>query len=308
MGGDIALPPSPLERIRHPAAAHLRLFCKRDDLYTPAPGTALQGNKVRKLAPVLRRALSANKPPLLVSFGGAYSNHLTALATAGRLFGLKAHLVVRGEEVDNAVLRRAEAEGATLQRVSRSSYRARNTPGYQRELLNRLAGQYDLPRESVWLVPEGGTTEEGVVSAGRAYAETSEQLGYAPDFFCLSAGTGGTAAGTIRAAEAATRVEVFSALKGSWMGQAIGEWLPAEVDCRWVVHANYHFGGYGKYPKAWSAHGDGLAGRADINEPGLPPLEPIYTGKLFSGVLDRMRSGYYPAGSTVVVLHTGGIY
>ena len=106
------LRPSPLEKLDHPAAraAGVELYVKRDDLYTLAPGTALQGNKVRKLTPVLRAALSAAEKPILVSFGGAYSNHVSALATAGQVYQLPTHLIIRGEEVDNPLLQAARPQ------------------------------------------------------------------------------------------------------------------------------------------------------------------------------------------------------
>jgi 1-aminocyclopropane-1-carboxylate deaminase len=302
--------PSPLQLLPHPAAtaAGINLYCKRDDLYTLAPGTALQGNKVRKLEGFLEAALAADQKPVLVSFGGAYSNHLSALSTAGRLYGLRVVMYVRGEEADNPLLDRARAEGAELRHLSRTEYRRKNEEAWLKEKQLELARKHNLPIDSIWFIAEGGTCPGSARNVGKLYAEVVAELGAVPDYLCLSAGTGGSAAGIIGAAAAATRVEVFPALKGSWMVDEIKQFLSPASSDNWTTITDYHFGGYGKFPKDWIISSEGLAKLADIGEPGLPPLEPIYTAKLFCGVLDRIRKGHYPTGSSVVVVHTGGIY
>lgn len=302
--------PSPLQLLDHPAAteAGVRLWCKRDDLYTQVPGTALQGNKVRKLEGFLRAALGAPVPPVLVSFGGAYSNHLSALATAGKRYGIQVHLVVRGEEVDNPVLRQAEMDGARLEKISRSEYRMRNDNTWLVNLKNKVASAYNCAVENVWLIPEGGTSPQSARTVGSLYGEIVTALGKPPDFLCLSAGTGGSAAGIIQAADPASQIEVYPALKGNWMRAEIKQIGKLGASGNWRCIQDYHFGGYGKYPKSWISPATGLGARADIGEPGLPPLEPIYTAKLFYGVLDRLRKRRYPEGADLVIIHTGGIY
>ncbi|NJC28411.1 1-aminocyclopropane-1-carboxylate deaminase/D-cysteine desulfhydrase [Neolewinella antarctica] len=302
--------PSPLESIQHPAAelADVQLFCKRDDLYTPAPGTALQGNKVRKLAPILNDALASGDDPVLLSFGGAYSNHVAALATAGKLYNLRVHLIIRGEEVDNPLLDYCTTAGARLEKISRTEYRQKHDPAWVETLRQKIAAEYDISPAHVWLIPEGGTTEAGIENMRHLYDEITADLSAYPDYLALSAGTGGTAAGIIRAANARTKVEVYPALKGNWMQKEIAQHLASDQAENWSCVTGYHHGGYGKYPKKWITQSSGLATRADVGEPGLPPLEPIYTAKLFTGVLDRIANGHYPPGSTVVVIHTGGIY
>ncbi|MEM9258306.1 MAG: pyridoxal-phosphate dependent enzyme [Bacteroidota bacterium] len=302
--------PSPLERITHPAAtaARVELYCKRDDLYSLAPGTALQGNKVRKLLPLLEKALARKKPPLLVSFGGAYSNHLSALATAGRCYDLPVVIYVRGEEVDNPLLDQARADGAQLIPISRTEYRSKNDPIWLEQQRGNLAQTYGYAPTDIWFIPEGGTYHAGVTNVGGLYHEIVAQLSKTPDYICLSAGTGGTAAGLIQAAAPATQFEVFPALKGDWMQEEIARWLPPTTSVIWRCITNYHFGGYGKFPKEWIRPASGLATRAQLEHEGLPPLEPIYSAKLFYGVLDRLRAGHYQPESQVVVLHCGGIY
>lgn len=305
----LVVKPGPLELLDHPIAraAGVKLYVKRDDLYSPAPGTALQGNKVRKLLPLLEEVTRLPAKPLLVSFGGAYSNHLSALATAGRLFDTPVVVYVRGEEVDNALLRQAEADGATLIRVSRQAYRQKTAAAWLAARRRELVAQFDVPAERIWFIPEGGTTRQGVAAMAGLHREITHQLGQIPDYVCLSAGTGGTAAGLILAATSVTKVEVYPALRGNWMAEEIGKWLPAAQGVNWSCIPDYHYGGYGKFPAEWIVAAPGLAKRANIG-PHLPPLEPVYTAKLFSGVLDRIAKGAYRKGGTIVLVHTGGIY
>jgi len=223
---------SPLQKLTSPAGG-IELWCKRDDLHTSAPGTALQGNKVRKLEPILKAALSAPVKPV-----------------------------------------------------------------------------------RVWPVPEGGSGPGAAESVGKLYTEIVGQLGAKPDYICLSAGTGCSAAGVIAAAAPETRVEVYPALKGDWMAQEIIGFLPDIEGKNWACIPDYHFGGYARFPKEWTAQPrlstspgtSALAQIADIGEPGLPPLDPVYNAKLFYGVLDRIRKGCYPTGSSLVIVHSGGVY
>ncbi|MBB4081066.1 1-aminocyclopropane-1-carboxylate deaminase [Lewinella aquimaris] len=298
------LPPSPLQQIKHPDAvrAGINLWCKRDDLYAWYPGSPLQGNKVRKLWPLLLRSDLPGRT--VVSFGGAYSNHVAALAAAGHQFGFATRFYLRGEAVRNPTLDAVLRNGGNLHFISRTDYRLKHDHQFQREL--------GIVEEE-FVIPEGGTSPESLPYTGEVFRETVNQFGAVPpDFFCLSAGTGGTAAGIIgAAADTPCTVEVFPALRGSWMRDEILRHLEGFSGTpAFTVIDGYHFGGYGRFSPHWKIRTPigATAKRADIGEPGLPELEPVYTAKLFSGVLDRIRTGAYPRGSTVVVLHTGGIY
>ena len=251
---------------------------------------------MRKLLPLLAEVARGERT--VVSFGGAYSNHLAALSAAGRRFGFRTRLYVRGDPVRNPVLDYMAA-ASELRFVSRAEYRRKADPGWQRSV--GIAAE-DL------VVPEGGSTGSAVAASGTVYREAVDQLGRHPDYFCVAAGTGCTAAGVIAAAPPGT-VEVFPALRGTWMRDAINSRLGAQPPS-WTLLSDYTYGGYAKFPGHWRYHTPSgyLVRQADIGVPGLPPLEPVYTAKLFSGVLDRIRRGCYPRGATVVILHTGGIY
>lgn len=280
----------------------MELFCKRDDLYRDTPGSPLQGNKIRKLRPLLDR------PPVhALSFGGAYSNHLAALSEAGRRYGFPVTLYVRGEPVDNPVLSLVRKNGADLRFLDRSTYRNKARPEVLRELVAATARRHNLTASDITVIPEGGTTEAALKYTGEIFTETLAQLGKAPDYFCLSMGTGGTAAGIIRAARPEnTQVLLFPALKGNWMAGEIEKLAPGCTN--YTIIPEYHFGGYAKFPAYWDIYQKDTVSRVDLPEfPGIP-LEPVYTAKLFSGVYAEIRKGYFPPGASVVVLHTGGIY
>lgn len=266
----------------------------------------------------MEAALSAPTKPLLFSFGGAFSNHLSALATAGRLYGLTVVIFVRGEEADNPVLDQARADGAELVLLSRTEYRKKKDHNWLMAQREELARRYGIAKTWVWPIPEGGSGPGAAESVGKLYGEVVADLGFVPNYLCLSAGTGCSAAGVIAAADPATRVEVYPALKGNWMTNEIIGFLPNVEGKNWTCITDYHFGGYARFPEEWIARAPfglstspgtrGLAQIANINEPGLPPLDPIYNAKLFYGVLDRIRKGHYPAENSVVVVHSGGIY
>ncbi len=334
----LPLQPSPLQRLYHPAAeaAAVQWFVKRDDRYALVPNDPYQGNKVRKLKGFLL-ALPTDKLPI-ITFGGAYSNHLGALASIGQRLGLSTIGLVRGEEQPtNALLDFCRAAGMQLHYLSRSRYR-------EKETATELA-RLQLEFGPAHLLPEGGSGTWVSIGAADILNEVIEQLGKLPDFFQLAAGTAGTAAGLLAqwsnpcprersgsqkmkkqrprhphgggsplsfdkaAAPTATSLatlEVFAALKGDWMQQALwqqGQALPLNPNApAWEVVSDYHFGGYARQTKELTDFCRHFTDQTAL------PLEPIYTAKLFYGVVDRLRKGYYPAGAILVTYHSGGIY
>jgi 1-aminocyclopropane-1-carboxylate deaminase len=273
----------------------VRLLLWRDDLLNPD----LPGNKARKLKYNLQAARAQGYTRLL-TFGGAYSNHLAAVAAAGRLYGFATTGLVRGEEHQplNPTLARCVADGMQLHYLDRTTYRRRTEP----EFLARMQQQVG----PAYLLPEGGTN----ALALRGVAELIGELRQHSDFdaVAVAAGTGGTLAGlALGLAEASypARAVGVAALKGA-------DFLRAEVDeltlagsgqllANYELHTGYHFGGYAKLPAELRA----FIQQFEANYGVL--LDPIYTGKLLFGVLDLISQGHFAPGSTMVAVHTGGL-
>ncbi|HET9505573.1 MAG TPA: pyridoxal-phosphate dependent enzyme [Hymenobacter sp.] len=283
--------------IPHLAAAQrgVRLLLWRDDLINPD----LPGNKARKLKYNLLAARAQDHTRLL-TFGGAYSNHLAAVAAAGRLYGFGTVGLVRGEEhlPLNPTLARCRADGMQLHYLDRATYRHRAEPEFLTEIQTQFGPAY--------LLPEGGTN----ALALRGVAELIGELRQHTDFdaVAVAAGTGGTLAGlALGLAEAGhpARAVGVAALKG-------GDFLRADIDAltqaaagrtlnNYEVHTGYHFGGYAKLPAELRT----FIGQFEADFGVL--LDPIYTGKLLAGVLDLIEKGHFAPGSTVVAVHTGGL-
>jgi len=292
-------PPSPTERLLHPLAEEhgITLWIKRDDrlvLPTPDGDLSFCGNKWRKLKYNLSEAREKGCHTLL-TFGGAYSNHLAAVAAAGVLFGFRTICIVRGERVEplNPTLAWAEAHGMVLHFVTRSAYRAKEHHPEVQAVLARYPGAFVLP--------EGGTNEPALQGIHELAAELRGQLPDPPDIVAVSLGTGGTAAGLIQALPKTTRVQVYPALKGDFVPGMLAALLGDTARASWQVIPDYHFGGYAKMP------GNLLDFIGEVEHDYSLPLDPVYTGKLCYGLLDRIRQGAIPPGSSVVMVHTGGL-
>ncbi|RZK92099.1 MAG: pyridoxal-phosphate dependent enzyme [Hymenobacter sp.] len=273
-----------------PETVPIRLLLKRDDLLHPL----VSGNKWRKLKYNLLDARQQRLSTLL-TFGGAYSNHLYAVAAAGQVFGFQTIGVVRGDELAtkprNATLARCEQMGMVLHFVSRAEYDRKTDPAYLAALPDRFG--------PVCVVPEGGTNDLAIQGTAEIIPELLVQLGYVPDFVCCSVGTGGTIAGLIRAvadAGLSTQVLGFSAV-GALTN------LPAlpEPDNQWQLIADYTFGGYARTTPDLLAFIRIVEQRTGIQ------FEQVYTGKMLYGIYDLARRGFFPAGAVVVAIHTGGL-
>lgn len=285
--------PTPIQRIYDPRleAQQISLLVKRDDLVHPA----IPGNKWRKLKYNLAAARTAGQHTLL-TFGGAYSNHIYAIASAGRVFDLQTIGVIRGEEhlPLNKVLDHAVNCGMTLTYMDRATYRQKN----DKDLLNKLRREFG----EFYLIPEGGTNCSAVQGCAEIVAEISEDY----DYICCPVGTGGTLAGLISGLRGGRAEAIgFSALKGgSFLNGEVRDLLrrcnvPAYEN--WRIMLDYHFGGFAKKTNGLV---DFVATFTNMH--GIP-LDPIYTGKMMYGLFDLVRLGFFPSGSTVVALHTGGV-
>jgi len=290
MTNDLLLP------IPHPAAQRrdVRLLLWRDDLLNPA----LPGNKARKLKYNLLRARAEGQTKLL-TFGGAYSNHLAAVAAAGRLYGFATIGLVRGEErlPLNSTLARCAADGMWLHYLDRTTYRRRAEPDFLADMQHQFGPAYPLP--------EGGTNALALRGAAELIGELRQHSDF--DAVAVAAGTGGTLAGlTLGLAEAAypARAVGVAALKGADFLRAEVDMLLAAAGCvggQYELHTGYHFGGYAKLPAELRAFIRQFEAESGVL------LDPIYTGKLVFGVLDLIEKGHFAPGSTVVAVHTGGL-
>jgi len=291
------MPDQLLQLIPHAVATShgVRLLLWRDDLLNPD----LPGNKARKLKYNLVAAREQGHTRLL-TFGGAYSNHLAAVATAGRLYGFETIGLVRGEEhtLLNPTLARCVADGMQLHYLDRTTYRQRTEPAFLADLQRTYGTAY--------LLPEGGTNDLALRGVAELIGELRQHTDF--DAVAVAAGTGGTLAGlALGLAEASYPAHVLgiAALKGA-------SFLQAEVDSltriatgqrltNYELHLDYHFGGYAKLPPELRS----FIEQFDADFGVL--LDPIYTSKLLVGLLDLIRRGHFAPGSTVVAVHTGGL-
>ncbi|MEJ1236884.1 pyridoxal-phosphate dependent enzyme [Chryseolinea sp. T2] len=267
------------------AAAGVSLQVKREDLNHPY----VSGNKWWKLKLNIARALEEGHDSVL-TFGGAHSNHIYATAAAARSMSLKCIGVIRGEEpaILSSTLSFARKAGMKLEFVSRADYKEKNSDAF----FVRLREAYG----KFYLIPEGGSNELGVAGV----AEFSALLPNEFDYICCPIGTGATMAGLIRGSAGRGFVVGFPVLKGgdSWRHE-VAQFEPGFNN--WDIISDYHFGGYGKsndelekFMKAFTlAHN--------------VPVEHVYSGKMFYGILDMICKGYFKKESRILAIHTGGI-
>ncbi|GHA04832.1 1-aminocyclopropane-1-carboxylate deaminase/D-cysteine desulfhydrase [Oceanisphaera arctica] len=284
--------PSPLQRLCHPLLEQhrLTLWIKRDDLLHHL----ISGNKWRKLKYTLRQALSEQAGGLL-SFGGAYSNHLHALAAAGHRLGLPTVGMVRGEShSNNPTLEDARRWGMTLEFVDRQQYRRRQDADWLAELTRRHPGYL--------IIPEGGSCPQALPGVAELWQEVGQELPEL-DEVILPVASGGTLAGLLSARPASTRVRGYAVLKGAgWLAEEVCRlYPPAAQDNGWQLELSHHGGGYAKSSAADKAAIAELAVQLKV------PLEAIYSGKALLGLFRDIADGRYAAGSRLLFLHTGGM-
>lgn len=271
---------------------NIQLYLKREDLLH----ASISGNKFRKLKYNLWAAKQAQQNTLL-TFGGAYSNHIAAVAAAGKQFGLHTVGIIRGEELankidDNKTLRTAHANGMQLHFVSRSNYRDKQSPAFVESLQQQFGNFY--------LIPEGGSNEFAVQGC-REILTQQDKTDF--NYVCCAVGTGGTIAGIIQSASLSQKVMGFPALKGDFLFEEIRQWLPEALkhNSNWDLNLDYHFGGYAKVTPDLTQFVEQFYQQTGIE------IEPIYTGKMLFGIFDLIEKGYFPANSKILAIHTGGL-
>ena len=300
--------PIPLTALNDPIleASGIELSVARLDLVDPL----ISGNKWFKLKYNLIEAL-AQGASHIVSFGGAYSNHLHALAAACHRLDLKSTAILRGELITplNPTLSDCNTWGMNFRPVTRAQYREKATPQFIQQLKNQLGAFY--------LVPEGGSNVlavKGMSEVAEIIIQNADQY----DYLCAPVGSGGTLAGLVAGAKGAIKCIGYSAIKG---GQYIEEdirgllcqyqrdfRLGEHVDDslysnEWVVDINhdYHFGGFAKTKPELMSFAAWFEQCFSI------PLEHVYTAKMFYGLFDQIKAGRFKPGQRIVALHTGGL-
>jgi 1-aminocyclopropane-1-carboxylate deaminase len=279
--------PSPLVDLRDELlTTHgLHLQLKRDDLINPE----IPGNKWRKLKYNLQAAQDQGLSRLL-TFGGAFSNHIRATAAAGHYFGFETVGVIRGEEHHplNDCLAYAVARGMTLTYLDRATYRRKTEP----EVLAALEREYG----PCYLLPEGGSNGLAV----RGTAELVSEITTDFDVICCATGTGGTLAGIAAGLSGPQRALGFAVLKG-------GKFLEGEVrrlqqeaygtaTTNWSVDVDFHFGGYAKRTSALDSF------VADFNDRHDVKLDWLYEAKMLYGLFARIEAGAFERGTRIIAV------
>ena len=284
-------PPVPVQRLESALLQEkgITLLVRREDLLHPE----VSGNKWRKLKYNLLAAAEQNTDTLL-TFGGAFSNHIAAVAAAGKLFGFKTIGLIRGEAHFplNSTLQKATENGMELHYLDREAFRRKNDPDFQEKLRQQFG--------NIYLIPEGGTNNFALRGCAEIISEKEEDF----DVLCCSAGTGGTAAGLLIGLNGTKKMLVFSALKGDFLRAEINQLTTSyngRIYTNWQLQTDYHFGGYAKTkPEIFSF-------MQDFEQQFGILLEPVYTGKMFFGLFDLIRKDHFKPGTTIMAIHTGGL-
>ena len=264
----------------------ITLHIKREDLIHPF----ISGNKFRKLKYNLLQA-KAEKKSKLLTFGGAFSNHIAAVAYAGKENNLETIGIIRGEELEskiseNPTLTFAQNCGMKFEFVTREDYKTKATNTFIEDLKGRYGDFY--------LVPEGGTNSYAV----KGCEEILTDEDYDFTHICCAIGTGGTISGLINSAKAHQKIIGFPALKGDFLSDDIRKFA---TNSNWEVQLDYHFGGYAKINEELIRFINDFYKQTNI------PLDPIYTGKMMFGIVDLINKRYFPKGAKIIAIHTGGL-
>ena len=256
---------------------------KREDQLHPT----VSGNKFRKLKYNLLQAKQEGYN-ILLTFGGAFSNHLTATAAAGKIMGFKTIGVVRGEEERklNSSLQFCQDQGMILYPISRSDYSQKHLPELMMQLKKKFGVFYPLP--------EGGTNSLAVKGCTEILTDDDACF----DLIACSVGTGGTLAGLIESASPHQKIMGFSALRNLSLEGEIKKWTNKQ---NWTINHNFSFGGYAKVSHNL------INFINTFNKNFKTPLDPVYTGKLLFGIFDLIKNKKWPRGKKILVIHTGGL-
>ena len=250
----------------------------------------ISGNKFRKLKYNLLAAQKENQSTIL-TYGGAYSNHIAAVAAVGKELGLATIGVIRGEELankipDNPTLKFAKEAGMQLEFVSRNNYALKNEQHFIAHLRNQFGDFY--------LIPEGGTNSLAVKGCEEILNQDTSRY----DYICVSVGTGGTLSGLVKASEAHQEIIGFSALKGTFQVLEVKKYSDRT---NFKITDAYCFGGYAKIDLNLIRFINEFKATSGIQ------LDPVYTAKMMFGIFDLIKQGFFKENSRILAVHTGGL-
>ncbi len=274
------------EPVQLPGKLGVELYIKREDKIH----AFVSGNKYRKLKYNLLEADKRGFTTLL-TFGGAYSNHIAAVASAGNILGFKTIGVIRGDELRGAIdsnptLRFSQDNGMQFKFIARDLYRDKTNNSFIESLKSEFGEFY--------LIPEGGTNALAIQGCEEILIESDNKF----DYICCAIGTGGTVSGLINCSKPGQQVLGFPALKGEFLQQVISKFALKE---NWKLIHDYHFGGYAKINTELISFINEFKKKNNI------PLDPVYTGKMMFGIFDLIEKNYFPKGSKILAIHTGGL-
>ncbi len=280
------------QKVSHPLLEEkgVTLFVKREDLLHKH----ISGNKYRKLFYNLIDA-KRKRYKRILTFGGAFSNHIAATAAAGRAFGFETIGVIRGNELagrieevmtENPTLAFAHRQGMRFYFVDRTTYRLKETADFIENLKQRFGHFY--------LVPQGGTNELAVKGAQEILNENDAEF----DYIACAVGTGGTIAGIINASMPRQKVLGFPALKENFLQHDIRKYVRKN---NWTLIRDYHFGGFAKINEVLITFVNRFYRQTGI------PLDPVYTGKMLYGLFDMIEKGHFTRETKILAVHTGGL-
>lgn len=270
---------------------NVSLYMKREDLIHPF----ISGNKYRKLKYNISRAQDENQDTLL-TFGGAFSNHIGAVAFTGKEFGFKTIGVIRGDELkkdlkktfnENPTLQAARQNGMQFEFVSRSEYRLK----YSLTFINKLIEKFG----KFYLIPEGGTNDLAVKGCQEILKPKDRTF----DVICSAIGTGGTISGIINSITDSQEVLGFPSLKGDFLTKEIEKYTIENKN--WSLVSECHLGGFAKVNKEFIHFINNFKTETSI------PLDPIYTGKMMYRLIDMIKNEYFNQGTRILAIHTGGL-
>jgi 1-aminocyclopropane-1-carboxylate deaminase len=264
----------------------ITLTIKREDLIHPY----ISGNKYRKLKYNLSHFINSGLDTL-VTFGGAFSNHIAATSFACKEKGINCVGIIRGEELwkeikDNPTLKFAQECGMKFEFITREQYRDKDSKPFKHYLQEKYG--------EIYFLPEGGSNDLAVKGCEEIITPLDSDF----DYICSAVGTGGTVSGIINSAKPHQKVIGFPVLKGDFLHEEIRKFAKND---NWSLDANYHFGGYAKITEEL------IDFINDFYEKTAIPLDPVYTGKMVYGVLDLINKNYFPDGSKILLIHTGGL-